>query len=89
MRVSRLVPLLTVVSLCAADVKFTSPPAGATLDGGGVLTVEWEESGDEPSISDLSTFELFLCAGGNEEGSYVRPPRNLSDDFGNGTLFAD
>jgi hypothetical protein len=55
-----------------ADVKFTSPAGGETFTGGGSIKAAWTDSGDAPSISDLTTYQLFLCAGGNEEGTYVR-----------------
>jgi hypothetical protein len=54
-----------------ADVRFTKPAAGASIAGGTVLQVEWEDSGDAPSISDLTTYQLFLCAGGNENPVYI------------------
>jgi hypothetical protein len=61
-----------------ADVKFTSPAGGETFSGGGSIKAAWMDSGDAPSISDLTTYQLFLCAGGNEEGTYVclREPRD-------------
>ncbi|KAF2455163.1 hypothetical protein BDY21DRAFT_387237 [Lineolata rhizophorae] len=64
--------LLLLPRRAAADVKFTKPEAGATLRGGGALTVQWEDSGDAPAIDDLTTYQLFLCAGGNEEGSFIQ-----------------
>ena len=54
-----------------ADVEFTQPKAGATLDGGSTVTIKWKDSGDKPKIEDLMTYEIFLCAGGNEEVDYV------------------
>lgn len=54
-----------------ADVEFTQPKAGATLDGGKTITIKWKDSGDKPRIKDLITYEIFLCAGGNEEVDYV------------------
>ena len=55
-----------------ADVEFTSPDAGSTATGGSVLSVEWEDSGSQPPISDLTSYQLFLCAGGNDAASIVR-----------------
>jgi hypothetical protein len=73
MRISTLTALLLAVSsIVLADVKFTSPAPGDVVQGGGALTVKWTESGDSPSISDLSTYQLFLCAGGNDDASIVQ-----------------
>lgn len=71
-----LLKLLTLLAALApyvfADVEFTSPSAGATVAGGRTLTIEWKDSGDEPPISDLTSYELFLCAGGNDVDNFVR-----------------
>lgn len=64
--------LTTVLQFASADVKFTSPAAGATLTGGGAITVTWQDSGVAPSISDFSTYSLFLCAGGNDASSIIQ-----------------
>ncbi|KAL9101003.1 MAG: hypothetical protein Q9163_003688 [Psora crenata] len=53
-----------------ADIRFTSPAAGATIAGGRTLTIEWEDSGEDPPLSELTTYELFLCAGGNDPDSF-------------------
>ena len=61
--------LLTAIALCPlawADVQFTSPSGGDKLDGSSTITVEWKESGISPSIADLTTYQLFLCTGGND-----------------------
>lgn len=63
---------LLLAPLATADVEFTKPTAGQKLTGGGSITVEWKDSGDAPSLSDLTTYTLTLCAGGNEEGQFVR-----------------
>lgn len=55
-----------------ADVKFTSPSGGATVAGGKTLQVQWKDSGDDPPLDDLETYQLFLCAGGNEQDSYIQ-----------------
>ncbi|ORX98111.1 beta-1,6-glucan boisynthesis protein-like protein [Clohesyomyces aquaticus] len=62
---------LAAVTFVSADVEFTSPKAGATLTGGTAITVEWKDSGDSPAITDLTTYQLFLCAGGNEPGTFI------------------
>lgn len=68
--------LAAALPIALADVKFTLPTAGATVTGG-TISIKWEDSGSSPSISDLTGYQLFLCAGGNAEGSYVcdHPPR--------------
>ncbi|KAF2836164.1 beta-1,6-glucan boisynthesis protein-like protein [Patellaria atrata CBS 101060] len=64
--------LLSYASLTLADVKFTKPKAGASILGGGSLSIEWEDSGDDPPLEDLSTYQLFLCAGGNTDVDIVQ-----------------
>lgn len=53
-----------------ADVKFTTPAAGGSV-AAGTISVQWTESGVAPSISDLSTYQLFLMVGGNEATNAV------------------
>lgn len=73
----RLFVLLAAVAPYAlADIKFTSPSAGATVQGGSVIKVQWKDSGTSPSISDLQAYQLFLCAGGNDDTSFVRSRRS-------------
>src|SRR5271156_2838217 len=67
--------LATLVPCVFADVKFTSPAAGATVSGP-TISIEWEESGNPPEIADLASYQLFLCAGGNDPSSYVYCPPN-------------
>lgn len=54
-----------------ADVQFTSPAAGATVSGP-TISISWQDSGTLPKISDLTSYQLFLCAGGNDATNYVR-----------------
>lgn len=71
----RLLLLLgTVAPYVLADVEFTTPSAGGTVAGGSTLKVEWKDSGKSPAISSLQTYQLFLCAGGNDEASFVSSP---------------
>jgi hypothetical protein len=63
--------LATVVPYVVADVQFITPKAGGTVKAG-ALTVEWKDSGDAPPLDTLLSYQLFLCAGGNEDGAYVR-----------------
>ena len=62
-------PLLLLSSLLGrralGDVEFTKPAGGASLTGGTTIQIEWKDSGNAPSISDLTSYQLFLCAGGN------------------------
>jgi hypothetical protein len=53
-------------SFVFADVQFTSPAAGASIPAG-AITVQWTESGDAPSISQLSSYTLTLMVGGNTD----------------------
>lgn len=63
--------LAGVIPYIFADVKFITPEAGATIEAGSTLTIEWEESDESPPLDALLSYQLFLCAGGNEDGSYV------------------
>jgi hypothetical protein len=68
-------PLAVVAALLPlahAGVKFTMPAAGTTLTAGTAIEVQWSESSDGPKLADLQSYELFLMAGGNKEGSNVR-----------------
>lgn len=59
------IPLLLTTLLlhpASADISFTSPAGGSTQDSSGI-TVEWKDSGHAPALSDLTTFNLFLCSG--------------------------
>jgi hypothetical protein len=47
------------------DVVFSSPAAGGSL-ASGTIAIKWKDSGDAPALADLSSYQLFLCAGGNE-----------------------
>lgn len=67
---------LTFLALLAhtilADVKFVTPAPGASLPGGGkAISVSWVDSGEDPPLASVTTYTLFLCAGGNEPGTYV------------------
>ena len=63
------IPLL---STALANVEFTDPAVGSTFKGGGAITAHWKDSDEPPRISDLSRYDIYLCAGGNIAGSYVR-----------------
>ncbi|KAF2791635.1 beta-1,6-glucan boisynthesis protein-like protein [Melanomma pulvis-pyrius CBS 109.77] len=67
-----LAALAALAPLVSADVEFTAPKAGATFDGGTTITVQWQESKDTPLISALTTYQLFLCMGGNDAATMVK-----------------
>jgi Ser-Thr-rich glycosyl-phosphatidyl-inositol-anchored membrane family len=75
--------LATLTPYVFADVQFTAPEPGATIKAGGTVTIEWKDSGETPPLDTLLSYQLFLCAGGNEDGSYVRndysPPNECSN----------
>lgn len=63
--------LTSILPSVHADVKFTSPAGGETFSGGGSIKAAWTDSGVAPSIADLTTYQLFLCAGGNDPNTFV------------------
>ena len=71
MLIRSLTLLLASAPLVFGDVKFTIPAAGASIAGGGTISVGWTDSGTAPSITDLSSYQLFLCAGGNDPTNFV------------------
>jgi len=73
MRLTSLSLLLTaLLPSVYADVKFTSPAGGETFTGGGSIKIAWTDSEEAPSLSDLTTYQLFLCAGGNDNPTIVQ-----------------
>ena len=56
--------------LAWADVAFTKPAAGDVITGTS-LVAEWKESNHKPPISTFSSYQLFLCAGGNNDTDFV------------------
>ncbi|KAI5366489.1 hypothetical protein Slin14017_G041290 [Septoria linicola] len=66
MRSFTLLPLTAaLVGKAFADVKFTKPAAGASINVG-TISIEWQDSGDSPSLDDLTTYEIQLIQGGND-----------------------
>jgi hypothetical protein len=59
-----------LLSCTVADVEVTSPEAGDTITGLS-LAIKWEDSGDSPSLKNLASYQVFLCAGGNTAAEYV------------------
>ncbi|KAI4230414.1 MAG: hypothetical protein L6R36_000043 [Xanthoria steineri] len=64
--------LATLLPLALADVQFTSPAAGATLAAASPIAIKWKDSGDGTALTDLTTYTLFLCAGGNDAASFIQ-----------------
>jgi hypothetical protein len=60
-----LAALAALAPFVSAGVKFTSPAPGEKLKAGTAIDVEWEEGGTGPKLTDLLTYQLFLCAGGD------------------------
>lgn len=63
--------LVTLLPFAFADIQFTSPAAGALLSAGKPITAKWQDSGDGTALTDLMTYTLFLCAGGNDANTIV------------------
>ncbi|KAK3167513.1 hypothetical protein OEA41_010640 [Lepraria neglecta] len=66
-----LVLLAAVAPYTLADVQFTFPTAGAQETGNTAVYIAWKESGTGPAISSFGQYNLSLCAGGNDAGSYA------------------
>ncbi|KAL8806750.1 MAG: hypothetical protein Q9182_001148 [Xanthomendoza sp. 2 TL-2023] len=77
--------VLTILQLTVANVQFTSPAAGTTLTAGKPITAKWKDSGDGTALTDLTTYTLFLCAGGNDDASFINlAPINANGQFSTG-----
>jgi hypothetical protein len=59
--------LAALAPFASADVEFVWPKAGERATGGNAVVVEWKDSGEKPPLSEFTTYQLFLCAGGNDE----------------------
>jgi hypothetical protein len=62
--------LAALVPYVFADVEFTTPAAGATIAGNSI-SIAWKESGVSPPITELASYQIFLCAGGNLATDYI------------------
>ncbi|KAK2730822.1 hypothetical protein FQN55_005425 [Onygenales sp. PD_40] len=69
-----LLPLALLASTAtAAAVEFTTPSAGAIIKGGGSpLDVEWRHLGNNSNVPESVRFDIYLCAGGDDEDSYTQ-----------------
>ncbi|KAF1812087.1 putative beta-1,6-glucan boisynthesis protein [Eremomyces bilateralis CBS 781.70] len=70
MRSSLLVLWTSLASAVLADITFVTPAPGSTIPVGAV-SMEWKDSGEAPALADLTTYEVFLCAGGNTDGTFI------------------
>ncbi|KAL9603468.1 MAG: hypothetical protein Q9219_001155 [cf. Caloplaca sp. 3 TL-2023] len=81
----RLLLLATLAPYACADIQFTSPAAGGTLQAGKPITAKWKDSGDGTALADLKTYTLFLCAGGNDADNFIQlAPINANGQFSAG-----
>ncbi|KAJ4291949.1 Cell wall synthesis protein kre9 precursor [Kalmusia sp. IMI 367209] len=83
--------LAAFTTLASAGIQITSPKAGDKLTAGNALKVEWKEGGSGPDVADLTTYQVFLCAGPNNPGdtstiNFVITP---SGDFAKGGSSAE
>jgi hypothetical protein len=61
--------LTTLATLASAGLEIYGPKGGATLKAGDAIKVEWREAGSGPGVDDLTTYQVFLCAGPNDPGN--------------------
>ncbi len=86
MRLTALAFLTAVGSFVVADISFTSPADGTSITAGGI-DIKWKDSGSAPLLSDLVSYQLFLCAGGNDASTIVQLATLVADGlFTNGNL---
>ncbi|KAL8824175.1 MAG: hypothetical protein Q9191_005247 [Dirinaria sp. TL-2023a] len=69
-----------------AHVQFTSPSAGDSLPGEKPISIAWKDSGDDPPISALDSYSIYLYAGGNTPGTFqqIGGPIAYKADFSPG-----
>jgi hypothetical protein len=71
MRCHILTVLATLAATAIADVKFSSPAAGAQIAGGSSMTITWADDGTAPTIDKFTSYTLNLMAGGNTAATAV------------------
>lgn len=71
MLLQQLALFAATVPSALAFVQITSPAAGESYEGGKSIRIAWKESGDDPPMSELDTYSLYLHAGGNTPGTFV------------------
>ena len=62
----------SLFSLAVADVQFTTPSPGASVPGSASISVAWGEGTGTTTLSEFTTYQLFLFAGGETESAAVR-----------------
>ncbi|KIV82336.1 hypothetical protein PV11_04455 [Exophiala sideris] len=73
-----------LLAVVRADVQVTGPEAGDTVIGL-KLSITWKDSGTSPALSDLASYQLFLCAGGNKDSNYIQLATLVADgDYSTG-----
>ncbi|TKA31360.1 hypothetical protein B0A50_02205 [Salinomyces thailandicus] len=84
MRLHHLSLLAALSAFAYADVEFTQPKAGSSQTVG-TLSMKWQDSGDTPSIDDLTTYQIFLMVGGNDAATMLQLTQLVaSGDFSTG-----
>lgn len=63
--------LATLAATALADVKFSSPAAGAQVVGGSTMKITWTDDGTSPTIDQFKSYTLNLMAGGNTAATAV------------------
>ncbi|KAF2442996.1 beta-1,6-glucan boisynthesis protein-like protein [Karstenula rhodostoma CBS 690.94] len=78
--------LTTLATLVSAGIKITSPSKGTTLKAGDAIEVKWDFAGSGPDADDLTTYQVFLCAGPNDPGNAntITYPITTSGSFAKG-----
>lgn len=63
--------LLALLPFSCADVKFTIPVAGKSVDSG-TITVQWQDdSTGKTPLAGLAGYQVFLMVGGKDEATSV------------------
>lgn len=62
---------LAFASRAMADIYFSAPVGGDTYAAGAAITVTMVDNGENPSVADLSSYDLSICYGGDTTGTYV------------------
>lgn len=75
MLIRSLILLAVLVTSAIADVEFVTPAAGSTVAAAKTLSVTWKESGVKPPLTSLTTYTMFLVAGGDgaESQACIQP----------------
>jgi len=72
LRSTYLLATAALVPFTLAAVSVTSPAPGDIITGLS-LEIDWKDDGKTPKLADLASYQVFLCAGGNTDASFVRP----------------